>query len=321
LALKQGDYNRRIPPLRPAPATAGKGHIDGYDYGNSVHTLFDVSEHGMPANTMGFATIRVDHLAGANDSATIGINTAFQGMDSSIPRFSVPVSVNQISHHSFQKYGSPLLGGNQGVITVYSDSNPTYFNSQWFFGDAIQLYSDGTGAGNRFLDSDLFIGGANTTSLYEDSTWDAYTGGGLLADSTSSAPDSDFRNVETVDSEFYAPYGIATIPNVDIRGQIFGKSARTGGDILHTNNLIIEYARDLDSNSAFATKDFIEVGALSGGAGGGADQAELDSANQLIELLRSNLDSANVDALDSANQLITLLRSNLDSAGDPEAWS
>ena len=114
-------------------------------------------------------------------------------------------------------------------------------NSQWLFGDAIQLYSDGTGAGNRFLDSDLFRGGVIASVLYEDSTWDDYTGGGLLADSTSSAPDSNFRNVETIDSEFYAPYGIATIPNVDIRGQIFGKSARTGGDILHINNNVIEY--------------------------------------------------------------------------------
>jgi len=77
-------------------------------------------------------------------------------------------------------------------IFVYQDSTPSYVGkANWVYGDAIRIYTDGTGAGVRFLDSDVFRGGATEAQMIEDSTW--YQWGGIIAATTDSAPDITFR--------------------------------------------------------------------------------------------------------------------------------
>jgi len=83
------------------------------------------------------------------------------------------------------------------------------------------------------------------------------------------------------DSQWYGGYGFSTS---------FGESD------LSTNIVMVRPALEAELDSA----------QTNAGDGGGADQAELDSANALIVTLR--------DDIDSAETLITTLRSDLDSA-------
>jgi len=89
------------------------------------------------------------------------------------------------------------------------------------------------------------------------------------------------------DSEWYGGYGFSTS---------FSESD------LSTNIVMVRPALEAELDSA-------QVNA----GGGGADQAELDSANSLITTLRGNLNTANSQR-DSANTLIVSLRDDLDSA-------
>lgn len=189
----------------------------------------------------------------------------------------IPVRVDFIAGNDTKElnYVRDRVPQYQG-ITVYTDSGATYLSTVWNYGDAIRIYSDGTGAGVRFLDSDVFRGGASYQTLVKDSHWEDFGGVGAVA----SAPDSAFRHTEK-DSQ-YSIYDSNSVILTN-SGLRFNRLGLDGFDFkIRATNIPYEF----DSTPI-------------AGAGGGADQASLDSANQLVELLRSNLDSA----------------------GDPEAWS
>ena len=95
---------------------------------------------------------------------------------------------------SFAELGKSEHYHNQGEgIYVFLDDSISHFGkANWVYGDAIRIYTDGTGAGVRFLDSDVFRGGATEAQMVEDSTWSDF--GGIIATTTDSAPDNTFRN-------------------------------------------------------------------------------------------------------------------------------
>ena len=77
-------------------------------------------------------------------------------------------------------------------VFVHQDSTPGYAGkANWIYGDAIRIHTNGAGAGERFIDSDVFRGGATEAQMREDSTWSDF--GGIIAATTDSAPDITFR--------------------------------------------------------------------------------------------------------------------------------
>lgn len=303
MALKRHKrVNRIVADNFTRESELGENAVDGYANG-----IFD--NYNRDFNSLGYKEITIINTSTAttHDSS----HYAYE-VEAGLPsrrknKFFVNTSFAPQGQFDYNHDASHPVKG----IFIHQDSTPGYVGrANWIYGDAIRIYTDGTGAGVRFLDSDTFRGGATEAQMIEDSTWSDF--GGIIALTTDSHPDNAFTNATWDSSPGWSTHSYLLVNTGD--RNYFGNSNYVDFKIAQN---IVPYEYDssdiLYSQAAFDS--------ASGSGGGGADQAELDSANQLIELLRSNLDSANVDALDSANQLITLLRSNLDSAGDPEGWS
>lgn len=139
---------------------------------------------------------------------------------------------------------------------------PAYTNSSWLYGAAVRIYSDGTGAGVFFLDSDAngetfsryLQSGGTTQWVQYDSDWNKW--GGLLASTTASAPDSDLRNTAADSDWYYENESILT--NIGDRGK---NSAEyyTNGSFQGNKAILYEAIGNFDSD--FNTRNFIERGA------------------------------------------------------------
>lgn len=164
------------------------------------------------------------------------------------------------------------VGDDTGVNNYYRDSNtgrgsfknysidlPAFINTSWLYGAAVRIYSDGTGAGVFFLDSEAngetfsryLQGGGTTQWVQYDSDWNKW--GGLLASTTASAPDSDLRNT-VADSDWYNSYK-NLITNTS-ENAIRTPEASVSGNKFKNRAVLYEPIGGYDSD--FTTRNFID---------------------------------------------------------------
>lgn len=216
--------------------------------------------------------------------------------------FAVPVILDRDNSHSLNNLMRNFR--NDRDIVVTSDSGARYKDAMWTYGAGVKIFSDGTAPASKIdiVDSDYFRGGADHTTLMIQ--------GGALQDSITtnlaSAPDSDFLNYQ--EDSFYSVPRAVINSEYSLHTSMMGL-AEVGFYNDYSNKKVTITALpgvpfEYDSSEVLYTQAAYDSAA---GSGGGASQAELDSANALIVTLRDDLDSA--EAAAAAN------------VADPEAWS
>lgn len=199
----------------------------------------------------GNATIKVSHKAGNSDPHT-------NVLDSYGQNFYVPVYLGPSAETVSRPHQNSRLS--LGIKTQVAEL-PAYLNTSWLVGAAVRIYSDGTGAGVFFLDSDreglttskyLVTGGSLSHAVSRNDS-DYGLHGGLLASTTSSAPDSDLRNTVS-DSDWYGAKSRLITSISQISNENNSPSERPV-TFIGTKAVLLEYA---DYDSDFTTRNFIE---------------------------------------------------------------
>lgn len=214
----------------------------------------------------GGTTVNVKPKSGAS-------NEYSNVLDAYGQKFPVHVNTGIVSDNTgtFNYYRDSSTG--RGTIKNFTVDLPAIVNTSWLYGAAVRIYSDGTGAGVYFLDSEangetfskyLSSGGTIQWVQY-DSDWNKW--GGLLASTTASAPDSDLRNT-VADSDWYNSFK-PMITNISENARRTPE-ASASGNFIKNKAVLYEPIGNFDSD--FTTRNFIERDAFedaqaSGGAG------------------------------------------------------
>lgn len=150
---------------------------------------------------------------------------------------------------------------------MYAIDLPAYLNTSWLYGAAVRIYSDGTGAGVFFLDSEAngetfsryLQSGGDVKWVQYDSDWNKW--GGLLASTTPSAPDSDLRNT-AADSDWYNS-NKPLLTSLTFNNGRYRHFAEQGGShsqgLANSKAILYEAIGGFDSD--YSTRNFIERGA------------------------------------------------------------
>ena len=166
---------------------------------------------------------------------------------------------------AYEGYFSKPIEG----IFVHQDSTPSHAGkANWIYGDAIRIYSDGTGAGVRFLDSDVFKGGATEAQMREDSTWSDF--GGIIAATTDSAPNNTFRTTTWDSSPDWSTHNYLLTNAGD--KNYFNNSNYVNFKV-HQDIVPFEY----DSSDILYTQAAFDSASAGGGGGGGGAAADPES--------------------------------------------
>lgn len=230
------------------------------DYTNST---FD--HYSLNFNSLGYKPVTVQNvnISSSHDSAQY----AFEQEKALPPRRKGKIHAdvtfkNQLAWEHYED-GHPRAG-----IFVFQDSTPGYVGrANWVYGDAIRIYTDGTGAGVRFLDSDVFRGGATEAQMIEDSTWSDF--GGIIAATTDSHPDNAFTNATWDSSPDWSTHSYL-LTNAGSQNY-FGNSNYVDFQIAQ-NIVPFEY----DSSDILYTQDALDSASAAGGGGGGGGGAAAD---------------------------------------------
>jgi len=268
MAYKSGNYlNKR----RNTFSYEGS-HSGTLDYASRRLTKddFNVKYPG----AMGAITVKALKKSSSNDAAS-NVFDAYGGQ----VRFGIPVQ--------FGVTDASVEGGNvwrhrstkRPVKTEHKEL-PISFNNQWLYGAAVRVYSDGTGAGVFYLDSEIVSGektskflitGGNRQHLRaakSDSDLNV-----LRANTTASAPDSDFKNT-VADSDWGGDRSRSIIyTNLSQVAYQYDQSNRT---TIRLKNVEIDFFETFDSD--YDTRNFIERGAYEDAqASGGAGETDPES--------------------------------------------
>lgn len=214
-------------------------------------------DYSLNFNSLGYKSVTVQNvnISSSYDSAQY----AFELEKALPPRRKGKIHAdvtfrNQLAWEHYED-GHPRAG-----IFVHQDSTPGWVGkASWVYGDAIRIYTDGTGAGVRFLDSDLFKGGATEAQMVEDSTWSDF--GGIIAATTDSAPDITFRTTTWDSSPDWSTHSYILTTAGD--QNYFGNSNYTNFKV-HQNVVPFEY----DSSEILYTQAALDSASAGGGVGG-----------------------------------------------------
>jgi hypothetical protein len=172
---------------------------------------------------------------------------------------------------SFTELGNSehIHNQSEGIFVHHNDSSEYVGKANWVYGDAIRIYTDGTGAGVRFLDSDVFRGGATEAQMVEDSTWSDF--GGIIAATTDSAPDITFRTTTWDSSPDWGTHNYLLATTGD--RNYFGNSNYVDFQIAQN---IVPFEYD-SSDILYTQAAFDSASAAGGGGGGGGAPADPES--------------------------------------------
>lgn len=210
-------------------------------------------------NSLGYKSVSVlnTNTSATHDSAQY----AFEAEMGLAPRLKGKLFANTSfapqGQFAYEGYFDKPIDG----IFVYQDSTPSHVGkANWVYGDAIRIYTDGTGAGVRFLDSDTFRGGATEAQMVEDSTWSDF--GGIIAATTDSAPDNTFRITTWDSSSDWSTHNYLLTTAGD--QNYFGNSNYANFKV-HQDIVPYEY----DSSEILYTQAAFDSASAGGGGGGG----------------------------------------------------
>ena len=223
-------------------------------------------DYGEDFNSLGFKDVRVINASSGTtyDSA----HNAYEIEAGLPPRKSgklfAQTSFDPEGQETYERYQNTIKG-----IFVFQDSTPSHVGkANWVYGDAIRIYTDGTGAGVRFLDSDVFKGGATEAQMIEDSTWSDF--GGIIAATTDSHPDNAFTNATWDSSPDWSTHNYLLVNTGD--RNYFGNSNYVN---FQTAQNIVPF--EYDSSDILYTQDAFDSASAGGGGGGGGAAADPES--------------------------------------------
>jgi len=264
MALNRHKRVNRTFPITINPST-GQGVVDATQLNGYVDDIFDA--YSLEFNSLGYKSITIQNTntGATHDSAQY----AYEAEAGLAPRLKGKLFAST----SFAPQGQFAYEGyfdkpREGIF-VHQDSTPSYVGkSNWVYGDAIRIYTDGTGAGVRFLDSDVFRGGATEAQMVEDSTWSDF--GGIIAATTDSAPDITFRTTTWDSSPDWSTHSYLLTNTGD--QNYFGNSNYVNFKV-HQDIVPFEY----DSSDILYTQAAFDSASAAGGGGGPVVAADPES--------------------------------------------
>ena len=210
-------------------------------------------------NSLGFKDIKVINASsGATyDSAHNAYETEAALPPGNSGKFFAQTSFAPEGQETYERYQNTIKG-----IFVFQDSTPGYVGkANWIYGDAIRIHTQGAGAGVRFIDSDVFRGGATEAQMREDSTWSDF--GGIIAVTTDSAPDITFRTTTWDSSPDWSTHNYLLTNAGDMN--YFGNSNYVN---FRTAQNIVPF--EYDSSDILYTQAALDSASAGGGGGGGS---------------------------------------------------
>lgn len=254
MALNRHKRVNRTFAVTPPYNTGWANTLDFDNYSDDIR-----EDYSLDFNSLGYKSITIQNTSsGATyDSA----HYAFEAETGLAPRLKGKLFAST----SFAPQGQWAYEGyfdkpKEGIF-VHQDSTPSHVGkANWVYGDAIRIYTDGTGAGVRFIDSDTFRGGATEAQMVEDSTWSDF--GGIIAATTDSAPDITFRTTTWDSSPDWSTHNYLLTTAGD---QNYFYNSNYVNFKIHQDIVPYEY----DSSEILYTQAAFDSASAGGGGGGG----------------------------------------------------
>ena len=264
MALNRHKRVNRTFPIGIPPST-GQGVVDANQISGYIDNNFDA--YSLEFNSLGYKSITIQNTSSAttHDSAQYAYETEAGLPPRKQKKLFASTSFAPQGQWAYEGYFDKPIDG----IFVHQDSTPSHVGkANWVYGDAIRIYTDGTGAGVRFLDSDVFRGGATEAQMVEDSTWSDF--GGIIAATTDSAPDITFRTTTWDSSPDWSTHNYLLSTTGD--QNYFDNSNYVDFQIAQ-NIVPFEY----DSSDILYTQDAFDSASAGGGGGGAVVAADPES--------------------------------------------